>query len=347
MNIKRITPAIFIAALLAGAMLAIPGTSSAQVSIGVAVNFGPPPLPVYPQPYAPAPGYIWTPGYWAYGPYGYYWVPGTWVLAPAVGLLWTPGWWGWGGGFYRWHTGYWGPHVGYYGGVNYGYGYTGVGYEGGYWRGHAFYYNRAVSNVNVTVIHNTYNRTVINRSENRVSYNGGPGGINDRPSAAQESYASERHVPATTTQMRQENLARSNPAQRFSANHGRPEIAATARPGKFTGSGVVRMNSTKGSYEYNPAAHNTKTPRPASRNAQHVENPPNMRPENSNAQRHEESAPRPEERGPQPQEHEQRPDERAPQPQEHAERPEEHKESKNDHKQKDNGTPPPRDLYRY
>ena len=28
----------------------------------------------------PGPGYIWTPGYWAYDPAdGYYWVPGTWV----------------------------------------------------------------------------------------------------------------------------------------------------------------------------------------------------------------------------------------------------------------------------
>ena len=26
-----------------------------------------------------------------------------------------------------WHAGYWGPHVGFYGGVNYGYGYGGVG----------------------------------------------------------------------------------------------------------------------------------------------------------------------------------------------------------------------------
>ncbi|MGA9853245.1 MAG: hypothetical protein WBR15_09975 [Gammaproteobacteria bacterium] len=341
MNIKRITPAIFIAALLVGPMLAVPAISSAQVSMGISVNIGPPPLPVYPQPYAPAAGYIWTPGYWAYGTYGYYWVPGTWVLAPAVGLLWTPGWWGWYGGFYRWNAGYWGPHVGYYGGVNYGYGYAGAGYEGGYWRGHDFYYNRAVSNVNVTVIHNTYNRTIINRSEDRVSYNGGPGGINVRPTRAQESYAHERHTPATATQMRQENLARSNPAQRFSENHGRPDIAATARPGKFTGTGVVRMNRTKGSYDYKPAAHNTRVQRPASRNTRRTAKPPTMRPENSNTERREEAAPRPQERAPQPQERMPRPEERASQePQERMQRPQEHQKSKNDRKPKDNGKPP-------
>ena len=81
---------------------------------------------------------MWTPGYWAYGDDGYYWVPGTWVPAPYVGALWTPGYWGWGGGLYVWHPGYWGPHVGYYGGVNYGFGYMGIGFVGGMWAGSAF-----------------------------------------------------------------------------------------------------------------------------------------------------------------------------------------------------------------
>ena len=40
------------------------------------------------------------------------------------------------------------------GGINYGFGYTGVGYEGGYWRGREFYYNRSVTNINTTNITN-------------------------------------------------------------------------------------------------------------------------------------------------------------------------------------------------
>ena len=48
-------------------------------------------------------------------------------------------------------------------GINYGYGYFGTGFVGGYWSGGAFNYNTAVMPVNQTVIHNTYNRTVINR----------------------------------------------------------------------------------------------------------------------------------------------------------------------------------------
>jgi WXXGXW repeat (2 copies) len=77
--------------------LCLPASSAAQVSVGIAVAFAPPDLPVYEQPICPEEGYIWTPGYWAYDPdFGdYYWVPGTWVLAPEVGFLWTPGYWAW------------------------------------------------------------------------------------------------------------------------------------------------------------------------------------------------------------------------------------------------------------
>src|SRR6202044_3123883 len=81
--------------LLAAIVLAIPACSFAGVFIGISVGIAPPPLPVYAQPVIPAPGYMWTPGYWAWGPGGYYWVPGTWVQPPQVGLLWTPGYWGW------------------------------------------------------------------------------------------------------------------------------------------------------------------------------------------------------------------------------------------------------------
>ena len=90
---KRIATTLLVAGLMAVPMLALPPIASAAVSIGISVNLAPPPLPVYDQPIAPGPGYIWTPGYWAWDPdFGYYWVPGTWVMPPAIGLLWTPGW---------------------------------------------------------------------------------------------------------------------------------------------------------------------------------------------------------------------------------------------------------------
>ena len=52
---------------------------------------------------------------------------------------------------YAFHEGYWGPHVGFYGGVNYGFGYGGVGFVGGRWDGGYFAYNTAVLNVGVNI----------------------------------------------------------------------------------------------------------------------------------------------------------------------------------------------------
>ena len=235
---NTIRPRSLLPALLL--LLAIPFAAHAQVGIGVSITLAPPALPVYEQPPIPDSGYIWTPGYWQWGPEGYFWVPGTWVLAPSPGLLWTPGYWGWGEGVYLWHGGYWGPHVGFYGGVNYGYGYGGNGYEGGYWRGRDFYYNRSVSNVNNVHITNVYNKTVINNvTVNRVSYNGGAGGIRAQPTSQQMSAAHERHVEVTSTQRQHEQTARGDHALLASVNKGRPAIAATTRPAEFSGKGVV------------------------------------------------------------------------------------------------------------
>src|SRR5208282_150502 len=224
--------------LLALVILAIPATSFAQ--FGVSITVAPPALFRSSQPICPQEGYLWTPGYWAYGPEGYFWVPGTWVEPPAVGLLWTPGYWGWGGGVYLWHTGYWGPQVGFYGGINYGFGYTGVGFAGGYWRGGAFYYNRAVANVNVAVIHNSYHTEVVEHGEvSRASFNGGAGGVAARPTAEERDAEHERHTAATSSQMEHEHMASTNREMLASANHGRPSVAATSRPGEFHGSGAV------------------------------------------------------------------------------------------------------------
>jgi hypothetical protein len=231
-------------------------TSSASFAqVGISVSFGPPALPVYEQPICPEDGYLWTPGYWAWDPdFGdYYWVPGTWVMAPEVGYLWTPGWWGWGGNAFFFHEGYWGQHVGFYGGVNYGFGFFGVGFEGGRWDGGHFFYNRAVNNVNVTIIHNTYNTVINNTTINRVSYNGGAGGINARPTPQEEAAANERHIPPVAAQTQHVQTARSNPALRASVNQGKPPIAATAKPAEFKGEGVISAREAGSPYHPPPA----------------------------------------------------------------------------------------------
>ena len=227
-------------------VLAMPAASQAQIAIGVSVRIGPPALPVYVQPVCPGAGYIWTPGYWAYGDDGYYWVPGTWVMAPEPGLLWTPGYWGWADGVYVWHRGYWGPHVGFYGGINYGYGYTGVGFWGGEWRGREFVYNRSVTNVNVTVIHNYYNKTVVVNNVNRVSFNGGEGGVRARPSHEEMAAEHEHHFEPRHEQMEHERAARGDRSFLASVNHGRPAVAATGRPGEFHGHDVVAAREEHG-----------------------------------------------------------------------------------------------------
>ena len=120
----------------------------------------PPALQDEEQPPLAVAGNLWIPGYWAWGPTGYYWVPGQWVAPPRVGVLWTPGYWAYDGSEYVFYSGYWGPHVGYYGGVNYGHGYFGSGYSGGRWVGRTFNYNAAVSHLDARLIRNVYREQV-------------------------------------------------------------------------------------------------------------------------------------------------------------------------------------------
>ena len=219
--------------------LAVPATfvptdgARAQVAIGISVAIAPPTLPDYDQPPLPGPGYVWSPGYWAWDPdeQDYYWVPGAWVEPPEVGLLWTPPYWGWSDGVYVFHTGYWGSTVGFYGGVDYGYGYGGDGYDGGSWRGGAFFYNTAVTNiVNVHIV-NVYTRNVVVRNTTKVSYAGGPGGIPAKPTPAQLAVARGPHIAPTAPQLRNLRVAQKTPTLHFKANKGQPPVAAVERPG--------------------------------------------------------------------------------------------------------------------
>ncbi len=212
--------------LIAAALTLVPASSFAGVLISV--NIAPPALPVYTQPLCPGDGYIWTPGYWAWGPEGYYWVPGVWVQPPTVGVLWTPGYWGWSSGAYIFHAGYWGPHIGFYGGVNYGFGYTGAGYEGGYWNHGVFAYNRSVNNINIVNVHNVYTKTVVVNNYNRVSFNGGNGGIRAVESEQERAAFHEQHFQPTANQFSHEQAMRADRGQLASVNGGRPHTMAVA-----------------------------------------------------------------------------------------------------------------------
>jgi hypothetical protein len=232
----------FRAVLLALFMLsASAGSYAGVLDVDVTAGFAPPPMPAYEQPPIPGSGYLWTPGYWAYAvDAGYYWVPGTWVLAPAPGLLWTPGYWGAVNGYYAWNAGYWGPRVGFYGGINYGCGYFGAGFDGGYWRDRDFFYNRAVTNVRNVNIANVYNDRRVNNNffGNRASYNG-RGGVQARPTDSEMAAAREPHRGETSEQTLQAQSAHTVRSLQASVNHGQPPITATARPGVFEGRAVA------------------------------------------------------------------------------------------------------------
>jgi WXXGXW repeat (2 copies) len=221
---------LFLGSIVAAGFFSLTSPASAQIAvgIGISVHVAPPVLPVYVQPPCPVEGYLWTPGYWAWGAAGYYWVPGVWMRPPAVGVLWTPGYWGFAGGVYGWHAGYWGPHVGFYGGVNYGFGYGGVGFVGGGWRGGVFAYNSAVVNVGGG-FHNTYvDRTVINNTTviNHTSFNGA-GGVTAQPTPMEMQAANEHHFEPTANQLQHENFAAQDRSQLASVNHGQPATMAS------------------------------------------------------------------------------------------------------------------------
>lgn len=207
--------------LLAAGIMFLPASSAAQFR--ATITIAPPELLTYEQPICPGDGYLWTPGYWAWDD-AYYWVPGAWVMAPEPGYLWTPGYWGWSGDSYIFNEGYWGTSVGFYGGIDYGFGYFGLGYEGGRWDNGRFFYNRSVNRLNVSVIHNTYNTRVNMSSVSHVSYNGGNGGTTARATTQEEAAARSRHIAPVAAQAEHAQAAHNNP-QRPSANRSAPRAA--------------------------------------------------------------------------------------------------------------------------
>lgn len=237
----------FVLAILVFAGLSL---ASANAYVGISVAIAPPAIPVYTQPYCPGPGYIWTPGYWAWNGYDHYWVPGVWVYPPTVGFLWTPGYWGYNNGLYVFNDGYWGPNVGFYGGINYGYGYGGHGYYGARWVGNTLRYNTAVTRVNPVVIPKTYTyKAPAKVSGSRAGFNG-PGGAKAKPTAQEQTAAKAQHVPPTSEQRALVDSAKNNPDLHAKNNHGKPKTAAVQAAAGQNGEAT---NVAAGGEKANPA----------------------------------------------------------------------------------------------
>ena len=209
----------------------LPSMAQISVGIGISVGYAPPIIPIYEQPYVPEPNYLWIPGYWGWGQYGYYWVPGTWASAPQPGYLWTPGYWGWNAGNYAWNQGYWGTSVGFYGGVNYGAGYYGNGYTGGRWSGNNFAYNSYVSRVGPGFGGGVYvDRNVSVNNSASVGYNGGPHGVQARPSQEELTEGAAPHLGMTAAQQQHVQIAAQDRNMLASVNHNHPAVTSVARP---------------------------------------------------------------------------------------------------------------------
>jgi hypothetical protein len=93
-----------------------------------------------------------------------------------------------------------------------------------------------VNNINVTNVHNFYNRRVVNSTAgSRVSHSGGVGGTTARPTRAELAVAHGHRSPPTATQTRLQQTASPSRAQAARMNppvsRNRAPMAATSRIG--------------------------------------------------------------------------------------------------------------------
>jgi len=267
-------------------VLGAPPPLDAQVSLSISI--GPPLLPEYEQPPVPGEGYQWMPGFWAWGRHGYYWVPGTWVMGPGEGLLWTPGYWARRGGHWFFNDGYWGPRVGFYGGIDYGFGYGGTGFDGGYWEDHHYHYNRAVANVDEGRVAHVFNRRVAG-SGSRIAFHGGTDGIQAVPSSEDRAAALDRHHPSTPVQAQHRQRAGQDRQFRVAVNGGNPAVRATPRPFEGQPPASLPRAAMPGRREAPPARREPAPPRSREPQAQpaqpHQQVPRSMPPPRQNAER--------------------------------------------------------------
>jgi hypothetical protein len=92
-------------------------------------------------------------------------------------------------------------------------------------------------------IHNVYDRHVehIDRS-NRISFNGGRGGIQERPNQQEMAFTHENHVAPIAAQHQNEMRAAQNRMQFANVNHGRPQDVVRTQPVAFDHNMPVNNN---------------------------------------------------------------------------------------------------------
>lgn len=92
--------------LISAGALAAPVASHAATRVDVGITLGPPTAPNVVMAPAPAPGYVWAPGYYGWNGYQYIWVSGRW-LAPQPGFVWVADRWERRGPYWQRVQGHW------------------------------------------------------------------------------------------------------------------------------------------------------------------------------------------------------------------------------------------------
>ena len=72
-----------------------------------------------------------------------------------------------------------------------------------------------------------------NTTINNVSYNGGPGGTQAKPTNEELAIAKEKHIPPTQAQVTHVRAASKTETAFASVNNGKPAVAATAHAGRI------------------------------------------------------------------------------------------------------------------
>jgi len=97
----------WIFAPLCGAALLFASPASWSARVGFSVALTPPAAVVETIPPPPAPGNVWTPGYWSWNGTEYVWVPGQYAVPPFPGAVWIGGRWVARGHGWTWVDGRW------------------------------------------------------------------------------------------------------------------------------------------------------------------------------------------------------------------------------------------------
>ena len=132
----------------------------------------------------------------------------------------------------------------FYGGINYGFGYSGDGYQRGRWQKTAFLYNQAANNLGAVKVAHTYDQAIpVDNSAVQASFNGGSRGTKTQPTSEQEELAHGEHVAPTAKQQAHFEMAAKDRSLYSKLNGGEPGIAGTSHAGVLSGSGVVRSSA--------------------------------------------------------------------------------------------------------